>query len=113
MAIENANTVDAVGIERGSEFAVLTIADGLDWQDERKHLLALQAKLNAYFNFIESGQIWESYPEASGRQLVIDVISRFPLPELGIDLLKRASEACSNLGVRIRYRPGTEPQLLN
>jgi hypothetical protein len=112
MALDVTDKVDAVGIEKNSEFAVLTIADAWDWQDERKHLLALQAKLNAYFGFIESGQIWESYPEAAGRQLVIDVIGRFPIPQVGIDLLKRASDACVDLGIRIRYRhyPGPEGQ---
>jgi hypothetical protein len=112
MALEKPDTVDAVGIERNSDFVALTIADAWDWQDEGKHLLALQAKLNAYFSFVESGQIWQSYPEASGRQIVIDVVGKFPLPQIGIDLLTRASDACADLGVRIRYRhyPGPQQQ---
>jgi hypothetical protein len=104
MAIDKPGQVDAVGIEKNSDFAVLTILDAWDWQDEGKHLLALQSKLNAYFNFIESGQIWVSYPEAAGRQLVIDVVGRFPIPQVGIDLLHRASETCAILDLRIRYR---------
>jgi|ERR1035441_5998342 hypothetical protein len=110
MALERPETVDAVGVENDSEFAVLTIADAWDWQDEQKHLLALQAKLNSYFSFIESGQLWESYPEAAGRQLVIDVVGKFPLPQVGIDLLERASDVCADLSVKIRYRhyPGPE-----
>ncbi len=105
MALDKPDAVDAVGIERGSDFAALTITDSWDWQDERKHLLALQAKLNDYLSFIESGQIWESYPEAAGRQLVIDVVGKFSLPRIGIDLLERASDACADLDVRVRYRP--------
>jgi hypothetical protein len=56
MTLDTPDTVDAMGIEIGSGLAVLTIADELDWRDERAHLLALQTKLNAYFAFIESGQ---------------------------------------------------------
>jgi uncharacterized protein DUF6572 len=104
MALDNPDVVDAVGIEKGSEFVALTIADSWDWQDAQRHLLALQAKVNAYFRFVESGQIWQSYPEAVGRQVVIDVVGRFPLPQIGIDFLQRASDACATLGVRIRYR---------
>ena len=104
MPLDNPDVIDAVGIEKDSEFAALTIADSWDWQDEQKHLLALQAKLNAYFRFIESGQIWQSYPDAAGRQIVIDVIGRFPLPQLGIEFLTKASDACAGLGIRIRYR---------
>ena len=72
-------------------------------------------KSDAYFRFVESGQIWESYPEAAGRQVVIDVIGKFPLPQIGIDLLERASDACANLGVRIRYRhyPGPPQKRAN
>ena len=104
MAIDKTDTVDAVGIENNTGVVVLTIADQWDWGDERRHLLALQAKLNAYFGFIESGQIWESYPDFVGRQVVIDVVGRFPLPQIGSELLKRASDACSSLGVTIRSR---------
>jgi hypothetical protein len=110
MALENVGTVDTVGIERDSDFVILTIADAWDWHDERIHLLALQAKLNAYFGFIESGQIWESYPEAAGRQIEIDVVGKFPLPQAGIDLLKRGSDVCAKLGVRISYRHYPGPQ---
>jgi hypothetical protein len=104
MALDRPEIVDAVGIENDTGFVVLTIADQWDWEDEREHLLALQAKLNAYFNFIESGQIWKNYPEAAGRRLVIDVVGRFAIPQIGNDLLNRASDACANLGVFIRTR---------
>ena len=104
MSLEKTDIVDAVGIEKGSDFIALTIADAWDWQDTGKHLLALQGKLNAYFKFIESGQIFEAYPEAAGRQIVIDVIGKFPVPDIGLEFLKRASDACAELGVRIRYR---------
>ena len=104
MALDETNVVDALGIENDTGFAVLTIADQWDWEDEHAHLLALQAKLNAYFRFIETGQIWEIYPEATGRHLIIDVVGRYPLPQIGDDLLKHAAAACAELGISIRAR---------
>lgn len=104
MALDNANVVDAVGVENGTGFLVLTIADSWDWVNEREHLGALQAKLNAYLNFIESGEVWESCPESAERQIVIDVVTRFPLPPSGKDLLQRASEVSADLRVQIRHR---------
>ncbi len=104
MALDKPQVVDAIGIEEATGCAVLTIADSWDWEDEGQHLLALQAKLNSYFEFIESGQVWESHPGARGRELVIELVSRFPLPKAGEELMRRASEACSDLGVRIRTR---------
>lgn len=104
MALDKPDEVDALGIENGTGFAVLTIADAWDWKDERAHLMALQAKLNAYLNFIESGQIWESYPDAEGKQVVIDVIGRFPVPQSGIDFFRRAADVTAELKIRIRHR---------
>lgn len=101
MALDNPNVIDAAGIEMETGSVILTIIDSWDWKDERKHLLALQAKLNAYFGFIESGEIWESYPEAVGRGLTINVVGKNPIPQIGLDLLKIASEACAVLGVKI------------
>src|SRR5262249_12445616 len=109
MSLEQTEVIDAVGIEKATGFVVLTITDAWDWNDERSHLLALQAKMNAYFKFVESGQIWESYPKAVGRQVVIDVVVKFPLPQIAIDFLKRASDACADLGLKVRHRhyPGS------
>lgn len=110
MGLDKPNVVDAIGIETASGFVVLTIADSWDWLDERAHLLALQAKLNAYLRFIESGEISQSYPKAQDRQLVIDVIGRFPLPQIGIDFLTRASDACAELAVKIRHTHYAGPE---
>lgn len=108
MALDQPDIVDAIGIERTSGLAVLTIADEWGWENEGQHLLALQAKLNAYFRFVESGQIAKAYPDAARRQAVIDVVGRYPLPQAGLELLKRASDACAELGIQIRntYHPG-------
>ncbi|WZP00674.1 DUF6572 domain-containing protein [Isosphaeraceae bacterium EP7] len=113
MSLQNQNIVDAIGVEISTESVVLTIADSWDWIDVHAHLSALQAKLNFYFEFIESGQIWDVYPSAKGRQLVIDVVARFPMPTSGRKLLEIASEVASQLEVIIRFsiyemNPGSE-----
>jgi hypothetical protein len=85
MSPEKSNTVDAIGIEKDTGVAILTIIDSWDWIDEKRHLLALQEKLNAYFNCIESGEIYEAYPKAAGRKIIIDVIGRFSVPKIGLE----------------------------
>jgi hypothetical protein len=67
MSLDQPNKVDAIGLEKGTDQTVLTIADSWDWTDEPKHLIALQAKLNSYLEFIESGQVWDEYPTAKGK----------------------------------------------
>lgn len=104
MSLEQSNMVDAMGIEESTNMVVLTIADSWDWTDERTHLLARQAKLNAYFEFIETGDVWESYPAASGRQLKNDVIFRFPPPVAAIELLAKGAEVASAFDVLVSHR---------
>lgn len=101
MPLENTSTVDAISIEPETGAVVLSIFDAWDWSDERAHLSALQAKLNSYFDFIQSGQIRESYPKAQGRQLKIQLVTQAPLTDNGSEFLKRAAMVASELDVII------------
>jgi len=91
MALENPTEVDAVGTERASGVVVLTLIDGWDWTDESAHLIALQTKLNAYFGFVESGQLEESYPEAQGRPRRLEIIAKHPIPPSAQRLFDQAA----------------------
>ncbi len=104
MSLDNTEVVDAVGTEKDSGTVVLTIFDAWDWDDQRRHLLALQAKLNAYFGFVESGQIYEDYPTAAGKRLRIDVISRYPMPDAAVTFRDEAADVASRLDITITYR---------
>lgn len=110
MSLDNVNIVDAVGIveavgaEKGANTVVLSLMDSWDWEDQHKHLSALQEKLNAYFGFVESGQIYDTYPEATGKHLRIDIVSRYPMPEAGYDFLAKASAVASELKMTISHR---------
>jgi hypothetical protein len=104
MSLDKANTVDAAGIENETGLAVLTIADSWDWDDVAGHLIALQNKLNAYFDFIDSGEVFDSYPAARGRRIAIDIVSRFDFPAAARDFLATASRAAGELNVLLRQR---------
>jgi hypothetical protein len=113
MSLDNAAAVDAIGVEKNSDTAILTIIDSWAWEHEEFHLEALQEKLNAYFQFIESGQIYESYPDANGKAIRIDIVARFPIPVRALAFLEQASRVASQLGIAITHRlhgasgPGT------
>jgi hypothetical protein len=110
MSLDNLEVVDAVGTEKDSGTIVLTIFDAWDWDDRGEHLLALQAKLNSYFAFVESGQIYKAYPSAAGRTLRIDVISRYPVPDIALTFLEEAADVASQLNITITHQiySGTE-----
>jgi hypothetical protein len=104
MSLDTINEVDAVGIDRQSEVVVLTIADSWDWANEGEHLQALQGKLNAYFAFVESGEIYSVYPNAAGKSIRIEVVGRYELPAAAVAFLKKASVAGAQLGLTIHHR---------
>ncbi len=104
MSLDNVEVVDAVGTDRVSGEDILSILDSWDWGDPRTHLVALQSKLNAYFGFIESGQIYETYPEAVGRLLRIDIVSRYPMPDAALTFLEKVSAVASELNLTVTQR---------
>ena len=104
MSLDKIDVVDAVGTEKNSDTVVLNLLDAWDWDDERGHLFALQDKLNSYFAFVESGQIYEDYPTAAGKVLRIDIISRYPVPEAALAFLEKATAVASQLSITITQR---------
>lgn len=61
--IEKTNVLDGVAIDENGTTLIMLLSDGMDWHDEGKHLLLLQAKLNNYIAYIESKQYLQQYPK--------------------------------------------------
>ena len=105
MGLDQSTVIDAIGTSRSGEEVVLTIFDSWEWgNDDRKHLSALQDKLNSYFEFIEAGNVFSEYPSAEGKRLRIDVVSRYPLSPSGAMLLQKAEQAAAALEVAVTQR---------
>jgi hypothetical protein len=77
MSIEQTDVVDIIGTDRMTGDVILTISDHLDWSDSTSHQLLLQIKMNRYLAFIKSGEMEQSYPNAKGRAVVIEVVFKF------------------------------------
>ncbi|WP_457356636.1 DUF6572 domain-containing protein [Roseateles sp. P5_D6] len=104
MTIKDASTIDALGLDRLSGEAVLTVVDPLEWSDIGGHSTLLAEKLNRYFGFVESGEIYTSYPEARGRSLRIDIVCRFEPPSAAIDYLRRAEAVAGEYQCALSWR---------
>lgn len=102
MSIDQAQVVDAVGLDPLSGEVVLTISDHLDWSDVENHIVLLQEKLNAYLAFVESGEIVESYPKAIGRKARIDLITKFEIVRDAQATIARMSEILRGAGIEFR-----------
>ena len=104
MSVENTEVVDAIGVQKGTGSVALTISDHLDWRDLHGHLRTLQDKLNRYLAFIESGELLESYPDAKGRAVRIDVYFQHePSREAG-EFLAKAATKIRQAGMSFEWR---------
>ena len=104
MSLDISSTIDALSDDMDGAAVSLAIIDGWDWSDETKHLLALQSKLNAYFDFVQSGQIFEVRPEARGKKLRIDLLTKYKLPDKAGRFLQIAANAAKQLNIEIAHR---------
>jgi|SRR5690554_5662069 hypothetical protein len=102
MSVENSQVIDAISINP-QDVVVLTISDHLEWDEENEHLLLLQNKINAYLGVIESGEIYESYPEAQDKSFQIAIAFKFSPNETAIDFLERVREMLSESGYELEY----------
>jgi hypothetical protein len=98
MSIEQRRVVDAIGISKQDGRAILTITDHLPWLSDKEHLLVLQDKINDYLAFLESGEIYDAYPKAHGREIEIQVVCKYPPAGNGVRFLELASETVRKAG---------------
>ena len=95
------NKIDAIGLEQSTDEVILTISDHLDWINSDYHLNALQDKINSYLEYIESGQIVESYPDSIGKKVRIEIVAKFEFPTHHNDFLIKTQTFLEKIGVSI------------
>ena len=101
MSLNNTDEIDAIGLDKATDDVYLTVKDDLDWKDEICHINKLQEKLNTYLRFIESGEVYDVYPEAKGKNFVIEILSKFNVPASGKDFLSKAGPVISEAGFKL------------
>ena len=103
MSVEQLNVIDVIGIDKKTGHVVLTISDHLDWSNTVEHQIALQAKLNKYLAFIESGEILTSYPDAKDRPVAIKVVFKYKPDQQGWQFLARAKVIIESAGFILQH----------
>jgi len=104
MSIDQRRVIDFVSTDKAGGHVTLTISDHLPWLPDNEHLLILQDKLNDYLAFIESGDIYDSYPKAHGREIEIEVVCKYPPAGDGVRFLELVSERVRKAGFRFSTR---------
>jgi hypothetical protein len=100
MSVEQRKVVDCVGMDKTDGHVTLTITDHLSWLPDNEHLLVLQNKINDYLAFLASGELYDAYPQAHGREIEIQVICKYSPAGDGVRFLELASETVRKAGFR-------------
>ena len=103
MPIDRTNIIDLIGTDKVTGNMVLTISDHLDWNDPNHHLKLLQEKINNYLMYIESGEIYVSYPNAKGRKLIIEIVGEYELSAEGKTFIDKANAITKEIGVDLIF----------
>jgi hypothetical protein len=104
MSVDEVDKIDFATVDKASGDLWLTITDHLPWEeDESGHLGVLQKKLNSYLHFIESGEVFRKVPEARGRNIVINLVGKFPLSQQADFFLRKASDEIESAGFRLKF----------
>lgn len=103
MSVENKEIIDIVSIDKEGN-AILTIADHLPWDEENEHLLLLQDKINSYLGAIEDGQLYEAYPNAKNRNIIIRVVALNSPNKDGFLFLERVKGILTSAGYGFEFR---------
>jgi hypothetical protein len=107
MSVDQRRIVDAVGTSRQDGHIVLTIADHLPFDGDASRLLTLQEKINDYLDFIESGELCQSYPAAVGQTIEISIRFLHSPDDLGRSFLATAERFIRAAGLTLSF---TSPQ---
>jgi len=102
MSVENLKVIDFASIDKNGN-AVLTISDHLKWDDNNEHLLILQNKINAYLSAIEMGNFYDEYPDAKGKNIVIQIVAKYEPNNEARTFLDRVREILQSAGYGFKF----------
>lgn len=103
MTVENFEVIDGLGISKESGEVVLTISDHLPWDTASEHFEKLEGKIGRYLDFIRSGQLLESVPDAAKRQVRISVFCKHQPDDNTHNFLLAAGRQLAHDGVKLSF----------
>jgi hypothetical protein len=104
VTVENPSGIDGMGIDKVSGEIVLTVSDHLAWSEDNEHLETLQAKLNSYLEFIQSGQVYEESRKDPGTPVRIDVVGKYAVPDSVQWFFEKVDEIADQVGATVTYQ---------
>ena len=103
MTIEQSDKIDVIGRDKEDGYIALTISDHLEWDESNEKLPILQAKINSYLEFVESGQLLEEYPDAAECEVRIELVCKYQPNEEGLNFFSLAAPVLESAGLKFEW----------
>lgn len=101
--MEKTKVVDLVSIDVDAGECHLIIVDNLEWDDE--HLFTLQERINTYLRIIESGEVFVTFPNSRGLEVVIVAMFKYRPSDKAMAFCAQAREILLESGFDFRFGP--------
>src|SRR5215471_7065755 len=105
MTVEDKDLIDRMGRDRKTHEIVLFIFDHLPWTEDKHeitaHLAFLQDKIYRYLDFIESGEIYETYPSEPEEKPRLALFAKYQLNEEAKAFFDRIQKYVSQQGFNL------------
>jgi hypothetical protein len=105
MSVLDPDVIDFVGTDRVTGEVVLTVSDHLEWHGRDEHLPALHSKLEAYLGFVRNGGLAQSYPDAAGRSVRIEIVYQYTPDPAGQAFLHIRRQELQAFNIALSYIP--------
>ena len=102
MSVEETRSIDLISKAENPARSQLIILDHLPWSTPG-HLRMLQDKINAYFDFADSGEAFDRFPDLRDLPVWIDVRFIYPPSDEALQFLKKAKGLAEADGVEFSW----------
>jgi hypothetical protein len=102
MSVDQTGIIDFVSTSPEGKI-ILTISDHHSWE-ATWHLQLLQSKINAYLQFIEGGQLIEDYPEAVGKEAIIQAVFKVEPTDEAVSFLEKVKAVTVGAGIGFHWK---------
>jgi hypothetical protein len=103
MAVNETTIIDVISIDKDRGI-ILTISDHLAWADCETHLAMLKEKINTYCQYVESGQLYDEYPNFRDRLPTIYLVLFHDPPADGVEFLLAVRELLEKEGLSFEWK---------
>lgn len=104
MSVKETDSIDAMGIDEGTNTLSLLIIDPYPWLiQEYDHLKTMQTKINNYVSYIESKGYLSAYGGRDFAGFRIDVALKYTPTEAGITFFEAGKQQLKDRGITFSY----------